>query len=211
MYVCLAFLPFCLFVCQSNFLFCLPICPSTDSGFSSPVQLREIAYGTKPCILRTDNDSDEGDEASDEALHLEHGENLLELRISTAALSPAALELLGDGEPSTFCTYAFYTFELHSTPVVAGRQPRYGFTSKYVVTVDDGLLEYLRRGSLAVELHQAMGLEWRTVARAQLRLQQLLEQDGKIHGSVPLVGESAGATWSSSVSHHVSQSAMLRV
>lgn len=85
--------------------------------------------------------------------------------------------------------------------MVAGRQPRYGFTSKYVVTVDDGLLEYLRRGSLAVELHQAMGLEWRTVARAQLRLQQLLEQDGKIHGSAPLVGELAGR---SSVSQSVS-------
>lgn len=143
---------------------------------------------------------------SDEALHLERGENLLELRISNAALSPAALELLGDAEPSTFCTYAFYTFELHSTPVVAGRQARYGFTSKYVVTVDDGLMEYLRRGSLTVELHQAMGLEWKTVARAQLRLHQLLEQDGKIHGSVPLVGESTEviATGRSSVSQSVS-------
>lgn len=157
--------------------------------FIFSAQLKEIAYGTKTFVFRPDAGDDEESEAADESFHLECGENLLELQIVGASLSPAALELLGDGEPSTFCTYAFYLFELHSTPVVAGHQPKYGYTSKYVVSMDERFLDYVHQGSVAVELHQALGLDWKTVASTQLRLQQLLEHDGKIHGSVPLVGE----------------------
>ncbi|XP_040894790.1 protein fantom isoform X2 [Toxotes jaculatrix] len=153
-------------------------------------QLRDIAYGTKTYVLKPDTtDEDEADEF-DETLHLERGENLLELQIVSAMLSPSALEALGDGEPSTFCTYSFYLFELHSTPVVRGHKPKYGFTSKYMVNMDDQFLDYLSRCSVTVELHQALGLDWRTLATGQLRLQQLLEQDGKVHGTVPLVGTS---------------------
>lgn len=73
--------------------------------------------------------------------------------------------------------------------MVTGHKPKYGFTSKYVVSMDDRFLDYVHRRSVTVELHQALGLDWRTVASAQVRLQQLLEHDGKVHGSVPLVGE----------------------
>uniref|UniRef100_A0A3Q1H2B0 RPGRIP1 like n=1 Tax=Acanthochromis polyacanthus TaxID=80966 RepID=A0A3Q1H2B0_9TELE len=155
-------------------------------------QLREIAYGTKTYVFKPDvTDEDEAGEFN-ETLHLERGENLLELQIVSAALSPSALQVLEDAEPTTFCTYSFYLFDLHSTPVVTGRQPRYGFTSRYVVNMDDSFLDYLHRYSVTVELHQALGLDWRTLASGQLRLQQLLEQDGKIHGSIPLVGTSEG-------------------
>uniref|UniRef100_A0AAQ6ADE6 C2 domain-containing protein n=1 Tax=Amphiprion ocellaris TaxID=80972 RepID=A0AAQ6ADE6_AMPOC len=153
-------------------------------------QLREIAYGTKTYVFKPDVTGEDEAGEFNETLHLERGENLLELQIVSAALSPSALQVLGDTEPSTFCTYSFYLFDLHSTPVVTGRQPRYGFTSRYVVNMDDGFLHYLHRYSVMVELHQALGLDWRTLASGQLRLQQLLEQDGKIHGSIPLVGTS---------------------
>ncbi|XP_039988659.1 protein fantom isoform X2 [Xiphias gladius] len=153
-------------------------------------QLRDIAYGTKTYVFRPDlTNEDEADEF-DETLHLEHGENLLELQIVSAVLSPSALQALGDSEPSTFCTYSFYLFELHSTPVVTGHRPKYGFTSKYVVSMDDQFLDYLNGYSVTVELHQALGLDWRTLGTGQLRLQQLLGQDGKVHGTVPLVGTS---------------------
>ncbi|XP_041794749.1 protein fantom [Chelmon rostratus] len=153
-------------------------------------QLRDIAYGTKTYVFRPDTaDEDEADDF-DETLHLERGENLLELQIVGAALSPSALEVLGDCEPSTFCTYAFYLFELHSTPVVTGQKPKYGFTSKYVVSMDECFLDYLHRCCVTVELHQALGLDWRTLATGQLRLQQLLERDGKVHGTAALVGTS---------------------
>uniref|UniRef100_A0A3P8RP93 RPGRIP1 like n=1 Tax=Amphiprion percula TaxID=161767 RepID=A0A3P8RP93_AMPPE len=153
-------------------------------------QLREIAYGTKTYVFKPDVTGEDEAGEFNETLHLERGENLLELQIVSAALSPSALQVLGDTEPSTFCTYSFYLFDLHSTPVVTGRQPRYGFTSRYVVNMDDGFLHYLHRYSVMVELHQALGLDWRTLASGQLRMQQLLEQDGKIHGSIPLVGTS---------------------
>lgn len=129
----------------------------------------------------------EGDE---EPVHLEPGENLVELQIVGAALSPPALELLGEQEPSTFCTYTFYRFEMHCTPVVTGQEPKYGFTSRYIVHVDEDFLEFVHRSSVSVELHQKLlGRNWRTVAAARLPLQQLLERDGTVEGTVPLLGK----------------------
>uniref|UniRef100_A0A668A1U1 RPGRIP1 like n=1 Tax=Myripristis murdjan TaxID=586833 RepID=A0A668A1U1_9TELE len=151
-------------------------------------QLRNLAYGTKTYVFKPDiTDEDEADEF-DETVHLERGENLLELQIVNATLPPSALEAFGDSEPATFCSYAFYDFEVHSTPVVTGHNPKYGFTSQYVVCMGDSFLEYLHSFSVTLELHLAMGLDYRTVAKGQLRLRQLLEQDGKVHGTVQLVG-----------------------
>ncbi|XP_060932316.1 protein fantom [Limanda limanda] len=152
-------------------------------------QLRDIAYGTKTYVFQPD--VPEEDQA-EEALQLELGENLVELQIVRASLSPSALGLLGEDGCSTFCTYTFYLFEPHATPVVTGHTPEYGFTSKYVVSADDRFLDYLHRSSVTVELHQALGLDWRTLARGQLRLQQLLEQDGKVHGTLALVAAASG-------------------
>uniref|UniRef100_A0A3Q2DEJ9 RPGRIP1 like n=1 Tax=Cyprinodon variegatus TaxID=28743 RepID=A0A3Q2DEJ9_CYPVA len=149
-------------------------------------QLRDAAYGTKTQVFKAElTEEDE----SDEAVNLERGENLLELQIVGATLSPSALKVLNDEDPYTFCTYSFYLFEPHSTPVMSGRCPRYGYTSKYVVSMDDPFMDYLHRGSVTVDLHQALGVDWRTPAAAQLRLHQLLEQEGKVFGSIPLVGE----------------------
>ncbi|XP_061898648.1 protein fantom [Entelurus aequoreus] len=147
-------------------------------------QLQNVAYGVKSAVFKADTPDE------NETLHLEDGENLLELQIVGVTLSPDALEALGDPAPSTFCTYAFYLFDLHATPVVAGPTPKYGFTSKYVVSVDDTLLDYLHRHSVSVELYQALGLKWKTVASTQLRLHRLLLQDGTVSGSLPLVGSS---------------------
>ncbi|XP_005470287.1 protein fantom [Oreochromis niloticus] len=151
-------------------------------------QLRDIAYGTKTYSVKVDATAEDEADKSAETVHLESGENLLELQIVGVTLSDSALQMLGEAEPATFCTYAFYVFELHATPVMTGRSPKYDFTSKYVVSVDDRFLDYLHRGAVRVELHEALGLDWRTLAAGELRLQQLLEQDGKVHGSVALVG-----------------------
>ncbi|KAM4618639.1 protein fantom [Polymixia lowei] len=150
--------------------------------------LKDIAYGTKTYVFKPDTDEDVVDEF-DDTVHLERGQNLLEIHIGNATFSPSALEALGGCEPSTFCTYGFYD-ELHSTPVVAGLRPAYTFTSQYVVSMDNFLLEYLHTHSVTLELHLAVGLDFRTLAAGQLRLQQLLEQEGKVHGTVQLVGVS---------------------
>ncbi|XP_037307449.2 protein fantom isoform X2 [Pungitius pungitius] len=151
-------------------------------------QLQVLSYGTTPSVFKQDVPDEDGFE--EEPLHLEGGENLVELKVVSASISPSALRLLGDAELSTFCTYSFYSFELHSTPVARGRAPRYGFTSRYPVTVDQELLDYLLRGSVVVELQQALGLDWRMLAGGRIRLQALLEQEGGVRGSVPLVGVS---------------------
>ncbi|XP_061577545.1 protein fantom isoform X2 [Cololabis saira] len=151
-------------------------------------QLRDIAYGTKAYAFKPNLQAEDKGDEFDETLHLERGENLLELQIVGVTLSPAALQALGDTEPSTFCTYLFYLCELHSTPVVKGHKPRYGFISKYAVSMDENFLDYLHRDSVTVELHQALGLSWRTLATGQLQMRRLLEQDGEIQGSIPLVG-----------------------
>ncbi|XP_075939356.1 protein fantom isoform X2 [Anarhichas minor] len=156
-------------------------------------QLRGVSYGTRTSVFRRDvpaeDDEDEEDDEEDSP-PLDREENLVELQVVGATLTPSVLRSLGDSEPSTFITYSFYLFELHSTPVSVGRTPRFGFTSRYVVTVDQRLLDFLLGGSVNLELHQAQGLDWRTVATGRIHLHQLMERDGKVQGTVPLVGVS---------------------
>ncbi|KAL1247936.1 hypothetical protein QQF64_023312 [Cirrhinus molitorella] len=151
-------------------------------------QLKDIAYGTKTHVFRPDVTSDDVTDEFDETLRLARGENLLEIHLGRAQFSPEAVESLKDKDPSTFCTYAFYDFELQSTAVVRGARPAYSLTSQYLVRVDDLFLNYLHTSSVTVEVQLAEGLSFRTVAAGQLRLNQLLERDGKVFGTIQLVG-----------------------
>lgn len=127
-------------------------------------------------------------ETDEESIQLKCEESLIDLQIVGARLSSSALKLLGEGEPATFCTYVFFRFDIHSTPVVWGQHPKYSFTSKYAVEMKDDFLDYVSSCSVLVELHQRLvGCEWRTMATAHLPLRQLLEHDRKVQGSVPLV------------------------
>lgn len=139
-------------------------------------------------IFRADLTGEHGEDL-DQPLGLESGEALLELQLVSASLSPALLHTLGDSEPYTFCTYSFYLFKLHSTPVVMGRRPQYGYTSKYVTSMNQDFRDYLRTDVLTVELHQALGTDWRTLGAGQIPLQQLLEQNTKVQGTMELEGE----------------------
>lgn len=159
------------------------------SSFIYVAQLKDIAYGTKANIFRPDiTDNDVADEF-DETVHLARGENLLEIHLGTARFSPEALDRLGDKDPSTFCTYAFYDFELQSTAVVQGRQPAYDFTCQYLVKVDDLFLHYIHSSSITVDAQLAEGLTFRTIATGQIRLSQVLERDGKVFGTLQLIGK----------------------
>ncbi|XP_040266647.1 protein fantom isoform X2 [Bufo bufo] len=151
-------------------------------------QLKDIAYGTKQYKFTPDVTPDDDVEEFDESLHLQRGENLLEIHISKAVFSPAAGNSFGDQEPATFCTYAFYDFELQTTPVVRGLQPSYDFGSQYLVRVDDFFLQYLQKNSVRLEVHMAIGTDYRTVAVCQLRFHDILEKTGRIYSSAVLVG-----------------------
>nr|XP_047931281.1 protein fantom isoform X5 [Anser cygnoides] len=151
-------------------------------------QLRDVVYGTKqhksrPKILPGDSVDE-----FDETLLLERGENLFEIHISRVIFSSAAVHAFGDHEPASFCTYAFYDFELQTTPVVRGQNPLYDFTSQYLVQVDDCFLHYIQRNSITLEVHHAYGTDYKTVATCQLKLHEILEKNGKIYSTAVLVG-----------------------
>ncbi|XP_072727994.1 protein fantom isoform X3 [Ciconia boyciana] len=144
-------------------------------------QLRDIVYGTKPHKSRPEVLPGDPVDEFDETLHLERGENLFEIHISKVIFSSVAMHAFGDHEPATFCTYAFYDFELQTTPVVYGRTPSYDFTSQYLVQADDCFLHYIQQNSITLEVHHAYGTDYETVAACQLKFHEILENNGKIY------------------------------
>ncbi|XP_034146622.1 protein fantom isoform X2 [Esox lucius] len=127
---------------------------------------------------------------------LRAGESLLEIHLRGAAFTPGGLRTMvgaWDGTRSkgkevvTFCTYAILDFETHSTPLVSGGQPSYGFTSKYPLSARDlGRLG----GGMLVELHQALGgVQFVTRGRAQVPLVGAVENRGeRVTGRVSIAG-----------------------
>ncbi|XP_071824363.1 protein fantom-like isoform X2 [Apostichopus japonicus] len=157
-------------------------------------QLRDVAYGTKQYKLIEPSEDEVVDEI-DETVKLERGQNLVELHIGTVTYTPEALRILNDNEPTTFVTYEFFEHEIQSTPVLKGKQPHFNFTSQYKVTVDDFFLHYLMKGTTTLELHQAIGTEFKTIAACQLKFRDLLDKPkGRVTGNITLLGVASSHT-----------------
>lgn len=120
---------------------------------------------------------------------LHPSENLFELHIHQAFLTPAALVQAGDAQPTTFCTYSFYDFETHCTPLCTGPQPLYDFTSQYVVQTDYLFLHHLHGTSVRLDLHQAMASEHQVLATGWISLDKVLETVERVHGLATLTGK----------------------
>ncbi|XP_015275918.1 PREDICTED: X-linked retinitis pigmentosa GTPase regulator-interacting protein 1 [Gekko japonicus] len=152
-------------------------------------QLKDVAYGTRMVPFLPD-EGDAATEADPDGMspRLQRGENLLELHISGAVLSAELLRLLGDAEPTTFCTYAFYDFETHSTPLVRGSRPRYGFTSQYVVRAEPLFLQYLQGAAARLDLHLATAVDHTTLASCWLRFGEALGKGEQVHATAALHG-----------------------
>ncbi|KFO27565.1 X-linked retinitis pigmentosa GTPase regulator-interacting protein 1 [Fukomys damarensis] len=151
-------------------------------------RLRDIAYGTQPLSLCLEMLPTHGDEDGVDVALLHRSENLFELHVHQAFLTAAALARAGDTQPTTFCTYAFYDFETHCTPLSVGPQPLYDFTSQYVVETSSLFLRYLQGASAQLDLHQAVASEHQNLAAARICLDKVLETVQKVHGSVTLTG-----------------------
>ncbi|XP_006026635.2 protein fantom isoform X1 [Alligator sinensis] len=151
-------------------------------------QLKDIAYGTKQYKFRSEILSDDPVDEFDETVHLERGENLFEIHICKVIFSTEAVQAFGDQEPATFCTYAFYDFELHATPVVRGLNPSYSFTSQYLLRIDDFFLQYIQTSAVTLEVHHACGTDYKTVAACQLTFHRILENNGRIYSTAMLIG-----------------------
>ncbi|XP_077754527.1 protein fantom isoform X1 [Canis aureus] len=151
-------------------------------------QLKDIAYGTKQYKFKPEITPDDSVDEFDETIHLERGENLLEIHINKVTFSSEVLRASGDKEPITFCTYAFYDFELQTTPIVQGLHPEYNFTSQYLVHVNDLFLQYIQKNTITLEVHQAYSTDYETIAAGQLRFHEILEKSGRIFCTASLVG-----------------------
>ncbi|XP_021100218.1 X-linked retinitis pigmentosa GTPase regulator-interacting protein 1 isoform X1 [Heterocephalus glaber] len=151
-------------------------------------QLKDVAYGTQPLSLCLETLPAHGDEDGVDISLLHQSENLFELHIHQAFLTSAALVQAGDTQPTTFCTYAFYDFETHCTPLSVGPQPLYDFTSQYVVETSSLFLHYLQGASAQLDLHQAVASEHQTLAAAWICFDKVLETVEKVHGSAMLTG-----------------------
>uniref|UniRef100_K7G285 RPGR interacting protein 1 n=1 Tax=Pelodiscus sinensis TaxID=13735 RepID=K7G285_PELSI len=154
---------------------------------SAPDQLKVLAYGGQLRVRPTECAVAVEEEKTP---LLQSGESLLELHVAGAVLSQAALQLLGEAEPLTFCTYAFYDFETHCTPVVRGAQPRYCFTSQYVVRAEPLFLQYLQEAAARLNLHVATAADHRTLASCWLRFGERLGSGERVCATAVLHGPS---------------------
>ncbi|KAL5022687.1 hypothetical protein ScPMuIL_001842 [Solemya velum] len=92
-------------------------------------QLRDVAYGTKQYKISPSAE-----------------ENLFEIHVHKVNLSADGLKQMKDEDPSIFCTWEFFEFEIQATPVMRGTRPEYNFTSQYTVKVDDfSFITYRRK------------------------------------------------------------------
>ncbi|CAO2590411.1 X-linked retinitis pigmentosa GTPase regulator-interacting protein 1, partial [Lemmus lemmus] len=159
-----------------------------SQGLAASEQLKDIAYGTRqPSLCVESVPAHRGEDEVDVSL-LHRSENLFELHIHQAFLTPGALIQAGDTQPTTFCTYSFYDFETHCTPFSLGPQPLYDFTSQFVVQTNSLFLHYLQETSVRLDLHQAVASEHRILATGWISFDKVLETVEKVHGLATLTG-----------------------
>lgn len=105
---------------------------------------------------------------------------------------------MNDPHPSTFCTVEFYEHELQTTNIAKGQKADYDYTVQYTIKIDDFFLYYLQKKTTTIELHQAKGSVFETLAACQLSFRDLIDkQSSRIHGTARLIcvdGQNVGAT-----------------
>ncbi|XP_036407622.1 protein fantom, partial [Megalops cyprinoides] len=174
-------------------------------------QLQELAYSPKN-YKRTiplqytwaGGDQEGAEQVEDDTIfsQLRGEESLLEIHLRGAAFTPGGLRVMGTGqdrvrggagvqgrEVVTFCTYALLDFETHSTPLISGPQPNYGFTSRYALSPRD--LGELRGqgGGVRVEVHQALGgVQFVTRGQAWIPLSAALDRSERLSGKANITG-----------------------
>ncbi|PAA67348.1 hypothetical protein BOX15_Mlig004133g2, partial [Macrostomum lignano] len=165
-------------------------------------QLRDVAYGTKQFALLDQQNQLQSEEADgvdeiDETVHLQNGENLVELHVGRLTLTDEGIQLLGgDSNPSLFCTWPFYVCELQTTDVLraAGGVAEFNKTVQYVVKVDDSFLHYINKEKARLELYHSVGVTYHQVAACRLYFRELLDSKptAPVSGRAQLVSVDGG-------------------
>lgn len=127
--------------------------------------------------------------------------------IQAATFTPSGLRSLGSLCPLaegsrdiiTFCTYILLDFEVHSTPLVSGSHPNYGFTSRYALSAGELGRLGAQGAGVRVELHQALGgVQFVTHGSGHMSLMSAMEKRGeRDHGHVKITGKAEEQTLSS--------------
>eukprot|EP00794_Sanderia_malayensis_P018807 gene18807-20703_t len=141
-------------------------------------QIKDIAYGTKQYRIDAETIVDSEREV-DESLvthELERGQNILEIQIGKATLTNNGLKKFAQADPQTFVTIEFFEYEMQATPVFSGQRPLFNFTSQFIVVADDFFLHHIAKESALIEMHQALGTDYKTLGSASLRMNDLLEK-----------------------------------
>lgn len=179
----------------------------------SPAQLKELAYSPKnykraiplQCAW-AGGDREVAEQVEDDTIfsQLRGGESLLEIHLRGAAFTPAGLRLMGRGRGEggagggvrgqdvvTFCTYSLLDFETHSTPLVSGPQPNYGFTSRYALSARDLGAAGAPGAGVRVEVHQALGgVQFRTRGQAWIPLSGAAQRtEERLSGTANITGK----------------------
>eukprot|EP00039_Didymoeca_costata_P024172 m.9530 g.9530 ORF g.9530 m.9530 type:complete len:1205 (+) comp4078_c0_seq2:221-3835(+) len=155
-------------------------------------RLRDIAYGTNQTVLRGIPMRGVDDQDGIPDPEVNPGENVLEICVSRAELTPEAIAVFRGAEPSTFITFDFYEFETEHTVIRYGAFPRYDSVSQFILEVDEAFVAYLRKNTMTMELHQTVDVNYKTLAAGQVRLTELLSDSEygakkKILGKIELV------------------------
>ncbi|KAI5620880.1 protein fantom isoform X1 [Silurus asotus] len=129
---------------------------------------------------------------------LQDGESLLEINLMGATFTPMGLRLMREQrvvdasgpDLVTFCTYTVLDFEMHSTPLVSGTQPNYGFTSCFVLTENNRTMLETQEVFAHIEVHQSLGgIQFITQGRSSIPLRQaILHKGEKVKGRVNITG-----------------------
>ena len=105
--------------------------------------------------MRPADDASTDDSIDESAVDLRRGQNVFEIRVFKVTLSEAATSQLGDPRPNVFVTWEFFEHPIQTTPVMrAAPDAVFDAASRYIVTVDDFLLQFLQKETTLFELHQ---------------------------------------------------------
>lgn len=102
-------------------------------------------------------------------------ENVIEVVVAEANLTPAAASGLLAPDTCTFAAWDFYLHDSQATPLLPGPSPAYDTTVRYIVEQDGFLLDYLSGQVLLLEVFEARGWEVRGLGVARLSLRAVLE------------------------------------
>ncbi|GMH45574.1 hypothetical protein BSKO_13531 [Bryopsis sp. KO-2023] len=99
-------------------------------------------------------------------------ENVFELQILEAKLEEGHVGV----DPSTFVSVDFFEHETQATSVATGTSPNFDATIKYVVASDAFFVKYLDTSTLVLELNQARGWDYDTIAKGRMPLKRVIEE-----------------------------------